>query len=95
MLIKLFIIMVDEANNQTNTASTDDSGQIDDDILKQFKMIIGIVFIILFLFLAYFVYNLIKCYLPKWKKKLQEDQLKPAKIESEQKKEGDGVLIEL
>ena len=87
--------MVDETKNQTNTSSTDDSGQIDDDVLKQFKLIIGIVFIVLFLFLAYFVYNLIRCYLPKWRKKLlQEEQLKPAKIVSEPKK-GEGVLIEL
>ena len=87
--------MVDGTNNHTNITSTDESDQIDDDILKQFKLIIGIVFVILFLFLAYFVYNLIKCYLPKWKKTLlQEEHLKPAKIAPEPKK-GEGVLIEL
>jgi hypothetical protein len=46
--------------------------------------------------LGYFVYNLIRCYLPKWrkKKKLQEESLEPAQIITEQKK-GDGVMIEL
>ena len=40
----------------------------EDDIVFQFKIIIGIVFVILILFLAFFVYNLIKCYLPKWRR---------------------------
>ena len=38
------------------------------DIFFQFKIIISIVFVILLLFLGFFVYNLIKCYLPKWRK---------------------------
>ena len=40
----------------------------EDDIVFQFKIIISIVFIILLIFLGFFVYNLIKCYLPKWRK---------------------------
>ena len=40
----------------------------EDDIVFQFKIIICIVFVILILFLAFFVYNLIKCYLPKWRR---------------------------
>ena len=47
-----------------NTAFSSD----EDDIVFQFKIIISIVFIILILFLGFFVYNLIKCYLPKWRK---------------------------
>ena len=47
-----------------NTACSNE----EDDIVFQFKIIISIVFIILILFLAFFVYNLIKCYLPKWRK---------------------------
>ena len=74
-------------NNNSNIENEEQ--EIDDDIIKQFKLIITIVFIVLILFLVYFVYNLIKCYLPKWRRnqKYQEDQLKSAKIE-EPKKEG-------
>ena len=75
--------------NSTNTKEEQDNQEIDDEIIKQFKVIITIVFIILVLFLLYFVYNLIKCYLPKWRRnqKYQEDELKSAKI-IEPKKEG-------
>jgi hypothetical protein len=75
------------SNNNSNIENEEQ--EIDDDIIKQFKLIITIVFIVLILFLVYFVYNLIKCYLPKWRRnqKYQEDQLKSAKIE-EPKKEG-------
>ena len=73
------------ATNQKN----DDESQLDDNIVKQFKLILTIVFIVLILFLLYFVYNLIKCYLPKWRRqqKFQEDELKKAQI-IEPKKEG-------
>jgi hypothetical protein len=76
------------ANNNDSNIENEEQ-EIDDDIIKQFKLIITIVFIVLILFLVYFVYNLIKCYLPKWRRnqKYQEDQLKSAKIE-EPKKEG-------
>ena len=48
---------------------------MDEKLLKQFKIIIIIVFILLLFFLGFFVYNLIKCYLPKWtKKKLVEEE---------------------
>ena len=40
----------------------------EDNIVFQFKIIITIVFIVLLLFLGFFVYNLIKCYLPKWRR---------------------------
>jgi hypothetical protein len=75
--------------NNNNSNIENEEQEIDDDIIKQFKLIITIVFIVLILFLVYFVYNLIKCYLPKWRRnqKYQEDQLKSAKIE-EPKKEG-------
>jgi hypothetical protein len=80
-----------------NSTSPDQSGQeeIDDDVIKQFKLIISIVFIILLCSLGYFVYNLIRCYLPKWrKKKLQEESLQPAQIVNEPKK-NESVMIEL
>ena len=80
-----------------NSTSPDQSGQeeTDDDVIKQFKLIISIVFIILLCSLGYFVYNLIRCYLPKWrKKKLQEESLQPAQIVNEPKK-NESVMIEL
>jgi hypothetical protein len=41
------------------------------------------------------VYNLIRCYLPEWrKKKLQEESLQPAQIVNEPKK-NESVMIEL
>ena len=84
-------------SNLTNTPNAEnDSSDIDDEVIKQFKFIVTIVFIILLLFLGYFVYNLIKCYLPKWRKKahLQEEKLQPAQIVNEPKKY-EGVMIEL
>jgi hypothetical protein len=83
-------------NRTNNTNQENEPSDIDDEVIKQFKFIITIVFIILLFSLGYFVYNLIRCYLPKWrkKKKLQEESLEPAQIITEQKK-GDGVMIEL
>ena len=51
-----------------NTLCSDD----EDNIVFQFKVIITIVFIVLLCFLGFFVYNLIKCYLPKWRKKKEK-----------------------
>ena len=83
-------------NPKNNTNGQNGQNEIDDDIIKQFSIIIIIVFIVLVCSLGYFVYNLIKCYLPKWrnKKKLQEESLQPANIANEQKKE-EGIMIEL
>ena len=47
--------------NETNTKGNYGEKELDDDIVKQFKLIITVVFIILILSLLYFVYNLIKC----------------------------------
>ena len=82
-------------NNQINSTSIqNEENEIDDQVIKQFKFIITIVFIILICSLGYFVYNLIKCYLPKKKKKkLQEESLEPAQII--EPKRGEGVMIEL
>jgi hypothetical protein len=84
-------------NNQKNntTNNENDEKEINDDVIKQFKFIITLVFIVLLCSLGYFVYNLIRCYLPKWRKKrLQEESLQPAQIINEPKK-GEGVMIEL
>ena len=81
--------------NETNTKGNYGEKELDDDIVKQFKLIITVVFIILILSLLYFVYNLIKCYLPKWRRgNVQEDQLQSAKILAEPKKE-EGPVTEL
>ena len=44
----------------------------EEDVFFQFKLIIAVVFIILLLFLGFFIYNLIKCYIPKWKKNAEK-----------------------
>ena len=84
--------------NLINTTNINNEGEepgLDEDVIKQFKIIITIVFIILILFLLYFVYNLIKCYLPKWRRgRVQEDELQSAKILAEPKKE-EGPVTEL
>ena len=81
-------------NNSTNPEQNGEE-EIDDEVIKQFKLIICIVFIILLCSLGYFVYNLIRCYLPKWsKKKLQEESFQPAHIIDEPKK-NERVMIEL
>ena len=56
-------IKCDEATANNSMCAAEE-----DDIVFQFKIIISIVFLILILFLGFFVYNLIKCYLPKWRK---------------------------
>ena len=85
--------MADNYNKNNNTI-VEEPAEIDDDVIKQFKFIITLVFIVLLCSLGYFVYNLIRCYLPKWrKKKLQEESLQPAKIENEPRKKE--IMIEL
>ena len=49
-------------------------------VWKQFQIIVAIVFIILLLFLGFFVYNLIKCYLPKWRKNKFVEENRPVEI---------------
>ena len=87
--------MADNYQKNNTTNNENDEKDINDDVIKQFKFIITLVFIVLLCSLGYFVYNLIRCYLPKWrKKKLQEESLQPAQIINEPKK-GEGVMIEL
>ncbi len=87
--------MADNYQKNNTTNNENDEQEINDDVIKQFKFIITLVFIVLLCSLGYFVYNLIRCYLPKWRKKrLQEESLQPAQIINEPKK-GEGVMIEL
>ncbi len=57
-------------NVTCNNSTTNDEQckDIDDSVIQQFKIIITIVLIVLLAFLGFFVYNLIKCYLPKWRR---------------------------
>ena len=54
---------------------------MEENIVKQFKIIVVVVFIILLCFLGFFVYNLIKCYLPKWRKSKLVDETRPVEIQ--------------
>ena len=65
----------------TTTVNTEECKIVDDSVLRQFKIIMIFVLIILLVFLGFFIYNLIKCYLPKWRgqNKLQEEG-KPVEI---------------
>ena len=55
-------------NGTCNNTTNDQCKDIDDSVIQQFKIIITIVLIVLLAFLGFFVYNLIKCYLPKWRR---------------------------
>lgn len=50
-------------------------------VLKQFKIIVAVVFVILLFFLGFFIYNLIKCYLPKWRRNRLVDETRPVEIQ--------------
>ena len=54
------------------------------DIMKQFKIIVAVVFIVLLLFLGFFVYNLIKCYLPRWRRNQLAEENRPVEIRNAQ-----------
>lgn len=58
--------------------------EIDDDVLRQFKIIMIVVLLVLLAFLGFFVYNLIKCYLPKWKGRLHGEESKKGNYEHSQ-----------
>ena len=60
---------------------------VDEKSLIQFKIIIVLIFIVLIVFLGLYVYNLIKCYLPKWRKqkKLNEEE-RQVEIQNSQSK---------
>ena len=71
---------MDTANNKTLNCTGEDKDKeernISEQTVKQFQILIVIVFILLIFFLGCYVYNLIKCYLPKWRKKkfVEEDR---------------------
>ncbi len=53
---------------------------MDKNIMKQFKIIVVVIFVALLFFLGFFVYNLIKCYLPKWRRNKLVDETRPVEI---------------
>ena len=53
---------------------------MEDNVVRQFKIIVVVVFIILLFFLGFFVYNLIKCYLPKWRRNRLVEENRPVEI---------------
>ena len=57
-----------------NNTSHTEANQIDQTVVNQFRMIIAIVMIILIIFMAFFIYNLIKCYMPKWNNDDQKEE---------------------
>ena len=75
---------MDMKNNRTLNCTGGDKDReeckIDEKTLKQFQILIVIVFILLIFFLGCYVYNLIKCYLPKWRKKKLVDEERQVEI---------------
>jgi hypothetical protein len=69
--------------NNTDNSSSASNNNIDEDIIKQFKIIMILILIVLLIFLGFFIYNLIKCYLPKWRRQYQL------------KEENDGIPAEI
>ena len=53
---------------------------VDKNVVQQFTIIMAVVFILLVLFLGFFVYNLIRCYLPKWRKNKLREETKSVEI---------------
>ena len=75
---------MDMKNNRTLNCTGEDKDReeckIDEKMLKQFQILIVIAFILLIFFLGCYVYNLIKCYLPKWRKKKLVDEERQVEI---------------
>ena len=55
---------------------------LDEKQLRHFKIMIVIIFVLLLIFLGFFVYNLIKCYLPKWKKRRLVEETRQIEIQN-------------
>ena len=64
--------------------NNEECAAMEQNIINQFRIIIVVVFVILLLFLGFFVYNLIKCYLPKWRKNKFVEETRPVEIKHSQ-----------
>ena len=83
---------MEKSQNKTLNCTGEDADNelckvADNKVLLQFKIIIIVVFIVLLIFLGLFIYNLIKCYLPKWKKKKLTEEDRQVEIQNSQAKE--------
>ena len=80
--------MADAQNKTLNCTGEDADNELckvmDEKLIKQFKIMIVVVFIVLLLFLGLFIYNLIKCYLPKWKKNKMVEEVRQVEIQNSQ-----------
>jgi hypothetical protein len=80
--------MADSKNKTLNCTGEDADNELckvmDEKLIKQFKIMIVVVFIVLLLFLGLFIYNLIKCYLPKWKKNKMIEEVRQVEIQNSQ-----------
>lgn len=63
---------MEEEEKGSTSNSTETEGEIDSSVVNQYKIIMIICVIALIGFLLFFVYNLIKCYLPKWMNRREE-----------------------
>ena len=61
-----------EEEKGSNITSNSTDTEIDNSVVNQYKIIMIICVIALVGFLLFFVYNLIKCYLPKWMNRREE-----------------------
>ncbi len=82
--------MENNKNKTLNCTGADADNELckvmDEKLLKQFKIIIILVFVVLLVFLGCFIYNLIKCYLPKWTKKRLTEEERQVEIQNSQTK---------
>ena len=82
--------MENNKNKTLNCTGADADNELckvmDEKLLKQFKIIIILVFVVLLVFLGCFIYNLIKCYLPKWTKKRLTEEERQVEIQNSQSK---------
>ena len=82
--------MENNKNKTLNCTGADADNELckvmDEKLLKQFKIIIILVFLVLLVFLGCFIYNLIKCYLPKWTKKRLTEEERQVEIQNSQTK---------
>jgi uncharacterized membrane protein (DUF485 family) len=49
-----------------NTLNATHSSAQNQALYDQFRLVLSCVIVVMIIFLIFFVYNLIKCYLPKW-----------------------------
>ena len=81
--------MSNNKNNKTLNCTGEDADKeeckvVDEKLITQFKIMIVVVFIVLIFFLGFFIYNLIKCYLPKLRNKRLVEEHREVEIQNSQ-----------